>query len=83
MTKYKAVNMRELKKCVEKEMNVGDSLFVSVLGLSDKAFTLLKSYIITGRLVPVREEVEKLYKDVESVMNGYVVLPQVSYIKKR
>lgn len=83
MTQYKAVNMRDLKKYVEKEMAVGDSLYVNVLGLSEKAFNLLRTYISTGRISPVREEVEKIYKDVEAVMNGYVVIPQMSYIKER
>lgn len=83
MEKYSAVNMRELKKAVEVEMSVGDTLFVSVLGLTEKAFNLLKTYIMTGRITPVREEVERMYKDVEAVMNGYVVMPQMTYVKER
>lgn len=83
MEKYSAVNMRELKKAVEVEMSVGDTLFVNVLGLTEKAFNLLKTYIMTGRITPVREEVERMYKDVEAVMDGYVVMPQMTYVKER
>ncbi len=43
---------------------------------------MLREYIKSGVLVPEREEVEELYKNVEAVMSGDVILPQMTYIKE-
>ena len=63
-------------------MNLGDRIYVNSINLTKKGINVLRGYIKSGVLVPEREEVEDLYKNVEAVMSGDVILPQMTYIKE-
>lgn len=80
---YSAVNARELKRCVEREMMVDDTVYINIIGFTEKAVTLLRGYITAGILKPIEEEVEKVYKDVEAVMSGETIFPQMTYRKEK
>ena len=63
-------------------MNLGDMIYINSINLTKKGIDVLREYIKSGVLVPEREEVEELYKNVEAVMSGDVILPQMTYIKE-
>ena len=78
---YNVNNIRTLKKVV-REMKKGEKLYVNAIGLSINAIEQLREYIKENVLLPDREEVERVYNDVETVMNGTVIFPQMTYIKQ-
>lgn len=75
------MNVRSFRKAV-REMESGHRFYVNVIGASIGIAGQLRQYIKDGIVEPVREEVEKSYKDVEAVMSGRVIFPQMDYIKK-
>lgn len=64
------------------ELDKGEKIYINAIGLSLGAVDKLRNYIKKGVLLPYRPEVERAYKDVESVMNGNVIFPQMVYIKQ-
>lgn len=75
------MNVRSFRKAV-KEMESGQRFYVNTISASVAMVDQLRQYIKDGVVEPVREEVEKSYKDVEAVMSGGVIFPQMDYIKK-
>lgn len=75
------MNYRTLKKSII-EMNAGEKVYINSIGLSLNAINTLRTLICDGIITPDIEEVKKTYKDVENVMNGKVILPQMDYIRK-
>lgn len=78
---YNANNVRTLKKVV-REMKKGETLYINAISCSFNMIGQLREYIKDGVLAPDEEEVKKSYNDVESVMNGTVIFPQMTYIKQ-
>lgn len=78
---YSRYDIRNLKKNI-KAMEAGETIFINAVNLTANGIELLRSYVKSGVLVPDRKEAEALYKDVEAVMRGDVIFPQMIYIKK-
>lgn len=57
----------------------GELTYINTIGLTVNAIQYVRKCVNAGALVPCRDEVEKIYKDVEGVMEGDVILPQVCY----
>lgn len=72
------MTVRELKKLIEEASN-GDVLVIDTIDLSDRGIDMLKKMIVAGRLVPVRDGVESVYKNPNAVMNGDVILAVWKY----
>lgn len=64
-----------------KGMKKGELFYINAIGLSIAGVNLLRAYVRDGVITPIRSEVESLYNDIESVMCGDVILPQMNYIK--
>ena len=79
---YNKNNVKRLEESIG-EMNLGDMIYINSINLTKKGIDVLREYIKSGVLVPEREEVEELYKNVEAVMSGDVILPQMTYIKEK
>lgn len=75
------MNVRSFRKAV-REMESGQRFYVNAISASVGMVDQLRQYIKDGVVEPVREEVERSYKDVEAVMSGKVIFPQMEYIKK-
>ena len=75
------MNVRSFRKEV-REMASGQRFYLNAISASVAVVDQLRRYIKDGVVEPVREEVEKYYKDVEAVMSGKVILSQMEYIKK-
>lgn len=78
---YNRNNVKNLKKTI-KAMESGETIFINAVNLTANGIELLRNYVKSGVLVPDREEAEARYKDVEAVMNGNVVFPQMIYTKQ-
>lgn len=78
---YNKNNVKRLKEIIG-EMNLNDRIYINSINLTKKGIDVLRRYIKSGVLVPEREEVEELYKNVEAVMSGDVILPQMTYVKE-
>ena len=63
-------------------MEIGSTIYINSINMSLKGIDALREFIKSGVLEPIRAEVEKTYKDVEAVMSGNVIIPQMEYIKK-
>ena len=57
----------------------GELVYINIINLTGNAVEYVRKCVKVGALVPCKDEVEALYKDVEGVMKGDVILPQVSY----
>lgn len=66
---------------VIKKMKCGETIYINAISLSCNEITTLRTLIINGGIIPIESEVRKAYKDVESVMCGEVILPQMTYQK--
>ena len=75
------MTIRSFRKVV-REMASGQRFYLNAISVSVVVIDQLRQYIEDGVVEPVREEVEKCYNDVEAVMSGKVILPQMEYIKK-
>lgn len=75
------LNVRGFRKQVL-EMESGQRFYLNAINVSVSIIEQLREYIKCGVIEPVRQEVEVYYKDVEAVMNGDTILPQMEYIKK-
>lgn len=78
---YNVNNIRTLKKVV-REMKKGEKIYINAIGLSLNAVDQLREYIKDNTLAPIREEVESVYNDVNYVMSGDVIFPQMTYIRQ-
>lgn len=72
------MTVREFKKLIEEASN-GDVFYINSIDLSDRSIAMLRKLIKTGVLVPVRREVETMYKEPDAVMSGEVILPELHY----
>lgn len=72
--------MKNFEKTINK-MKKGEKIYINSIGLTVKNIESLKNMIKSNILIPDKSEVEIVYKDVESVMNGDVIIPQMDYIK--
>lgn len=75
------MTIRSFRKEV-REMASGQRFYLNTINVSVAVVDQLRQCIKDGVVEPVREEVEKCYKDVEAVMSGKVIFPQMEYIKK-
>ena len=78
---YNRYDIKNLKKTI-KAMKAGETIFINAVNLTANGIELLRNYVKSGVLIPDREEAEMQYKDVEAVMCGNVVFPQMTYIKQ-
>lgn len=79
MTNRRLSNI-QLRKIV-RETETGELLFINAIMISEKAIEVLREMIKGGTIEPLREEVEKVYKDIDAVMSGYAIIPQMYYRK--
>ena len=78
---YNANNIRTLRKAV-KEMKQGETLYINAICLTANAIERLRNYIKENVLLPDKSEVEQLYSDMQAVMSGKTILPQMTYIRQ-
>ena len=62
-------------------MEHGQEFYLNSINLTVKAVEKLRALIKAGVVTPVESEVVKVYKDVDAVMSGDVIIPQMTYIK--
>lgn len=75
------VNVRELKNAIEK-MKSGERIYINAIGISFNAVEHLRKCIEEHILLPDEEEVKKAYKNVQAVMTGKTIFPQMTYIRQ-
>lgn len=73
-------NVRSLRKIL-REMKCGESLYVNAINCSLAMINELRNAVKNNVLAPNEGEVAAMYNDVESVMCGDVILPQMTYTK--
>ena len=78
---YNANNIKTLKKTV-REMKKGEKLYVNSICLTVNAIEQLRQYIKEGVLFPDKDEAEQIYSDIQAVMSGKTILPQMTYIRQ-
>lgn len=78
---YNANNIRTLRKIV-KEMKQGEKLYINSIGLTNNAIEQLRKYVKDNVLLPDKSEVEQIYSDIQAVMSGKTILPQMTYIRQ-
>lgn len=78
---YNANNIRTLKKVV-KEMKQGEKLYINSICLTVNAIEQLRQYIKENVLLPDKSEAEQIYSDIQAVMSGKTILPQMTYIRQ-
>ena len=78
---YNANNIRTLKKVV-KEMKRGEKLYINSICLTTNAIGQLREYVKDNVLLPDKSEVEQIYSDIQAVMSGKTILPQMTYIRQ-
>lgn len=76
------MNSRVLTKTI-KTLKVNEEIYINAINLTPSAFKNLKKLIQNGILTPKEKEVKTLYKNIESVMKGKTILPQMTYIKTK
>lgn len=59
------------------KMKAGEKIYINAICLNSECIDDLRSFIQSGTLQPI--EPQRFYNDVESVMNGKVILPQMEY----
>lgn len=78
---YNRYDIQNLRRTI-KAMEAGETIFINAVNLTANGIELLRNYVKRRVLIPDRKEVEIMYKDVEAVMSGDVVFPQMTYIKQ-
>lgn len=71
-------------RTVIKEVNSlrpSERIYINAIGLSLKGVDTVIKMVKNGVLIPNIEEVKRTYKDIDAVMSGEVVIPQMTYIK--
>lgn len=74
-------NVRSLRKLVN-EGESGEMFYMNAIGCSIAMIEQLREYIQSGKVEPLKGEVEKVYNNVEAVMSGDVIFPQMTYVIK-
>lgn len=74
-------SVRTLKKVV-REIGHGKGVYINATYLSAPAIDQLREYIKENVLLPDETEARKQCIVVSSVMNGDIILPQMTYIKQ-
>lgn len=74
------MNYKTLRNTVLK-LPKGDSIYINAINLSENGIDTLKTLVKKGEIMPLKGEVQKIYKDVESVMKGDTILPQMMYVR--
>jgi len=59
----------------------GEIIYINSIGLSIRGIETVRLMVKNGVLIPEIEEVKKVYKDIEAVMTGAVIFPQMIYRK--
>lgn len=72
---------RRLKKAVG-EMRKGERLYVNAISLTTDEIGQLRKYIKEKVLMPDESEARKKYEDIQAVMSGETILPQMTYIRR-
>lgn len=78
---YNVNNIRTLRKVV-KEMKQGEKLYINSICLTINAIEQLRQYIKENVLLPDKSETEQIYSDIQAVMSGKTILPQMTYIRQ-
>lgn len=78
---YNTNNIRTLKKVV-KQMKQGEKLYINSINITANAIEQLRQYIKENVLLPDKSEAEQIYSDIQAVMSGKTILPQMTYIKQ-
>ncbi len=78
---YNANNVRTLKRVV-REMKQGEKLYINSIALTANAIEQLRGYIKENILLPDKTEAEQLYNDIQAIMSGKTILPQMTYIRQ-
>ena len=73
----KMCNLKESIKSLKK----GEKIEINTLNLKAKEVRELREAIKNDVIIPDEKEIIYTYKDVESVLNGNVILPEMTYIK--
>jgi hypothetical protein len=76
------LSVNKFRSCIN-GVKDNDVVYINSINLSEKSIEELRTYVKNGRLIPVQEVVVNVYKDIESVMNGEVILPQMDYIVRQ
>lgn len=63
-------------------MKQGEKLYIDSIGLTINAIEQLRQYIKENVLLPDKSEAEQISSDVQAVMSGNTILPQMIYIKQ-
>lgn len=72
--------MCNIKKAIE-SLKKGEKIEINTLNLKAKEVRELREAIKNDIIIPDEKEIVYTYKDVESVLNGNVILPEMTYIK--
>ena len=78
---YNANNTRTLRKVV-KEMKKDETIYNNAIFHTTNASEQHRNYIKENILLPDESEVEQLYSDIQAVMSGKTILPQMTYIRQ-
>lgn len=71
-------NLRgEIMKCKS-----GETFYINAINLTCRQIDILRSMIKAGECKPIQSEVKKAYKDVDAVMCGDVIVPQMMYERR-
>ncbi|MCM1104702.1 MAG: hypothetical protein NC409_11440 [Clostridium sp.] len=78
-----SVSIKVLEKGV-REMKTGQRVWINAISLSMNAIDFLRKCIRDGELILDIGEVERVYEadNITPVMNGTVIIPQMTYIKR-
>ena len=74
------MNYRTLIKEVS-ILRPGEITYINSIGLSIRGIDTLRIMVKNRVLIPEIEEVKKVYKDIDGVMSGAVIFPQMIYRK--
>lgn len=76
------LSVNKFRSCIN-GVKDNDVVYINSINLSEKSIEELRTYVKNGILILVQEVVVNVYKDIESVMNGEVILPQMDYIVRQ
>lgn len=80
--KYKRGTKRQLINLVM-YMDIDNNAYINAINLTESAFNALRAMIKEGILEPDKDMVRETYKDVDAVMCGDVIIPQMAYTKRK
>jgi len=74
--------IREFKNFY-KSLVVGDSFYLNALGVKKNVIDYVRTLIQTGRITPIKEEVEKIFTQDchDRIYNGEIIAPSITYKK--